>query len=114
MQDESSIRKFSLDAPGTSDSEPLRKVIRKRSIDLASDNGELNIKVIKNTPVKGDSKITRIFEVQMKQTSSLDPNNMLTSQTSLLKSPGREEFGSAHKLRLYQMNSQHKSNYKDY
>ena len=87
MQDESSIRKFSLDMPGTSDSEPLRKLIRKRSIDLASDNGELNIKVIKGTPVKPESKTTRIFEVQM--------NNLVTSQTSLLRSPGREEFGSA-------------------
>lgn len=61
-----SIRKFSLDVPGTSDSEPLRK-IRKRSIDLASDTGEVNIKVIKNTPVKADPKSTRIFEVQMSQ-----------------------------------------------
>ena len=71
MQDESSIRKFSLDMPGTSDSEPLRKLIRKRSIDLASDNGELNIKIIKGTPVKPESKTTRIFEVQM--------NNLVTS-----------------------------------
>lgn len=52
MQDDSSIRIFSLDHPGSSEPEPLRKLIRKRSIDLASEPEEINIRVIKNTPLK--------------------------------------------------------------
>ena len=41
-----SVRNFTLEA-----SNSLRK-IRKRSVDLGSENGEVNINVIKNTPNK--------------------------------------------------------------